>query len=305
MSRPRRFVPSISLLAAFEAVLRTGSTAAAARELDLTQGAVSRLIQNLEVQLGRPLFDRHRRRLIATEAAHSYGRDITRALDLIQRASMELSANPGGGVLSLAILPAFGTRWLAPRLGSFLVSHPGVTINLATRLKRFNFSAESFDAAIHFGIGDWRDAGHLKLFEEGLTACAAPSLIAGHPLKAVEDLHAQQLFQIETRPTAWAAWFAGQGVEASANRGMLFDQFAPMTQAAIAGLGIALLPDYLAEPEIAEGRLVPLFKRAVTGVGSYWLVWPEARANYPPLLAFRAWLEAETATLKRPMTDQA
>ena len=305
MSRPRRFVPSNSLLAAFEAVLRTGSTAAAARELDLTQGAVSRLIQNLEVQLGRPLFDRHRRRLIATEAAHSYGRDITRALDLIQRASMELSANPGGGVLSLAILPAFGTRWLAPRLGSFLLAHPGVTINLATRLKRFNFSAESFDAAIHFGIGDWRDAGHLKLFDEGLTACVAPALLAANPLEAVEDLHSQQLFQIETRPTAWAAWFAGQGVEASANRGMLFDQFAPMTQAAIAGLGIALLPDYLAEPEIAEGRLVPLFKRAVTGVGSYWLVWPEARANYPPLLAFRAWLEAETASLNRPTAGQS
>ncbi|MNY72465.1 Glycine cleavage system transcriptional activator [compost metagenome] len=77
-----------------------------------------------------------------------------------------------------------------------------------------------------------------------------------------------------------------------------------MTQAAIAGLGIALLPDYLAEPEIAEGRLVPLFKRAVTGVGSYWLVWPEARANYPPLLAFRSWLEAETAPLKGPLTAQ-
>ncbi|MEO8685976.1 MAG: LysR family transcriptional regulator [Devosia sp.] len=304
MSRPRRFVPSISLLAAFEAVLRTGSTAAAARELELTQGAVSRLIQNLEIQLGRPLFDRYRRRLIATEAAHTYGRDVSRALDLIQRASMELSANPGGGVLSLAILPAFGTRWLAPRLGSFLAAHPGVTINLGTRLKRFNFSAESFDAAIHFGAEDWRDAGHLKLFDEGLTACAAPALLAKHKIAAVHDLHSQQLFQIETRPTAWAAWFGGQGVEASANRGMLFDQFAPMTQAAIAGLGIALLPNYLAQPEIADGRLVPLFKRAVTGVGSYWLVWPEARANYPPLVAFRAWLEAETATLNRPVAGQ-
>ena len=83
MPRPRRYLPSVSLLTAFEAVLRTGSTAAAARELDLTQGAVSRLIQNLEAQLGRRLFDRHRHRLTATEAARAYGRDITRALDLI------------------------------------------------------------------------------------------------------------------------------------------------------------------------------------------------------------------------------
>ena len=298
MLRPRRFLPSVSLLSAFEAVLRTGSTAAAARELDLTQGAVSRLIQSLEAQLGRRLFDRHRGRLIATEAARAYGRDITRALDLIQRASMELSANPEGGVLSLAILPAFGTRWLAPRLGAFLVAHPGVTINLATRLRRFNFEAEGFDAAIHFGTDDWRDAGHMKLFDERLTACAAPALLAANPVRHAADLRGLPLLQIETRPTAWAAWFAGQGEEAPPVRGMLFDQFAPMTQAAIAGLGVALLPDYLAEPEIAEGRLAPVLDRAVAGVGAYWLVWPEARASYPPLEAFRSWLAAETATLR-------
>ncbi|BCH27744.1 LysR family transcriptional regulator [Mesorhizobium sp. L-8-3] len=297
MNRPRRFLPSISLLSAFEAVLRTGSTAAAARELDLTQGAVSRLIQNLEVQLGRPLFDRHRRKLIPTEAARAYGRDITRALDTIQRASMELSANPEGGTLSLAILPAFGTRWLAPRLGGFLAAHPGVTINLATRLKRFSFEAEGFDAAIHFGVDDWRDAGHMKLFEERLTACATPGLLERKAIKSIGDMRTLQLLQLETRPTAWAAWFEAQGVAPCPVHGMLFDQFATMTQAAIAGLGVALLPEYLAEPEIAEGRLVPLFTPAVSSVGAYWLVWPKARANYPPLEAFRAWLAAETSAM--------
>ncbi|WP_173932871.1 LysR family transcriptional regulator [Chelativorans sp. Marseille-P2723] len=305
MGRSRRFIPSTSLLSAFEAVLRTGTTAAAARELDLTQGAVSRLIQNLEAQLGQRLFERHRRRLIPTQAARAYGRDISRALDLIQRASMELSANPGGGVLSLAILPAFGTRWLAPRLGSFLALHPGVTINLATRLKRFNFEAEGFDAAIHFGTDDWRDAGHMKLFEERLTACAAPSLLERSPVDTVEDMHSLPLLQLETRPTAWAAWFRAHGAEPVPVRGMLFDQFATMTQAAIAGLGVALLPEYLAAPEIRERRLVPLFQRATKGVGAYWLVWPQARANYPPLASFREWLAAETASLHLENRDAA
>lgn len=294
MSRPRRYLPSVSLLSAFEAVLRTGSTAAAARDLDLSQGAVSRLIQNLEAQLGQPLFERNRRRLVATEAARAYGRDISRALDLIQRASMELSANPVGGVLSLAILPAFGTRWLAPRLGSFLGAHPGVTINLGTRLKRFNFDAEGFDAAIHFGTDDWRDAGHMKLFDERLTACIAPALLAKNPVREVEDMRALQLLQLETRPSAWKIWFEGQGVAGWVGRGMLFDQFGPMTQAAISGLGVALLPDYLADTEIEEGRLVALFRRGVAGTGAYWLTWPQTRASYPPLEAFRAWLAAET-----------
>ncbi|ASY66813.1 Transcriptional regulator, LysR family (plasmid) [Sinorhizobium sojae CCBAU 05684] len=291
--RPRRFLPSISLLSAFEAVLKTGSTAAAARDLNLTQSAVSRLVQNLEQQLGRQLFERHRQKLIPTQAAHAYGRDVTRALDLIQRGSMEVAANPGGGTLSLAILPAFGTRWLAPRLGTFLVKHPGITINLATRLKRFNFAVEGFDAAIHFGAEDWHDAGHMKLFEERLTACISPALLNDHPITGVDDMSGLPLLQLETRPNAWLIWFAAHGAEPTSVTGMLFDQFATMTQAAISGLGVALLPDYLAYAEIAEGRLVPLLKRGVPGSGSYWLVWPQARANYPPLEAFRTWLAEE------------
>ncbi len=291
--RPRRFIPSVSLLSAFEAVLRTGSTAAAARELDLTQSTVSRLVQNLESQLGHPLFERHRQRLIPTQAAQAYGRDITRALDLIQRSSMEFVTNPGGGALSLSILPAFGTRWLAPRLGDFLAKNPGVTLNLATRLKRFNFAAETFDAAIHFGADDWRDAGHLKLFEERMTACISPTLATEHPVRSPADMAGLSLLQLETRPTAWQRWFAAQGGEAPAITGMLFDQFATVTQAAIAGLGVALLPDFLADTEIREGRLTPVLKRSIAGAGSYWLVWPEARADYPPLEAFREWLALE------------
>lgn len=301
-TRPRRFLPSISLLAAFEAVLRTGSTAAAARELALTQGAVSRLIQSLEEQLGRPLFERHRRRLKATPNAEAYGREVTRALDLIQRSSMKFSANPGGGVLSLAILPAFGTCWLAQRLGGFIATNPGVTINLATRLKRFSFAAETFDAAILFGTeNDWQDLQHMKLFDEGLTACVAPSLFKDGRIQSVDDVRGLPLLLMETRPTAWEAWFEGQGAAASPGRGMLFDQFAPMTQAAIAGLGVALLPEYLAESKITDGRLVSLFRRAVPGVGAYWLVWPETRNDYPPLSAFRGWIKAE-ATLQQCAT---
>ncbi len=293
MTRPRRFLPSISLLTAFEAVLRTGSTAAAARELSLSQGAVSRLVQTLETQLGRPLFQRQRQRLVPTEAAQAYGRDVTRALDLIQRGSMEFVANPDGGVLSLAILPAFGTRWLAPRLGRFAAAYPGITVNLATRLKRFNFDAEAFDAAIHFGTDDWRRAGHLKLFDERLTACIAPDLLAAHPVATVRDMRGLPLLQLETRPTAWALWFQAQGGTAPEGGGMLFDQFATMTQAAIAGLGVALLPDYLAGPELADGRLAPVLQGSITGTGAYWLVWPVARASYPPLEALRAWLATE------------
>lgn len=295
MAVPRRLLPSISLLTAFEAVVRTGSTLAAARDLDLSQGAVSRLIQTLEAQLGVTLFLRDRRRLVPTDPALAYARDVGKALDLISRGAMQVRSNTGGGTLSLAILPTFGTRWLAPRLPRFLAAHPGITINLGTRLKPFDFSEEGFDAAIHFGRDDWAGAGSVRLFDERLVACCAPAFLAAHPVAEARDLIGLPLLQLETRPNAWARWFAHHGVEGPVPQGMVFDQFAPMIQSVIHGLGVALLPEFLAKPELADGRLVCPFGDPVEGSEAYYLVWPAVGATYPPLLAFRDWLVAEAA----------
>lgn len=295
MATPRRFLPSVSLLTAFEAVVRTGSTLAAARDLDLSQGAVSRLIQSLEAQLGVQLFLRDRRRLVPTDPALAYAREVGKALDLISRGSLRVRSNTGGGTLSLAILPTFGTRWLAPRLPRFLAAHPGITINLGTRLKPFDFAEEGFDAAIHFGRDDWAGAGALRLFDERLVACCAPSFLSAHPIPEARNMFGLPLLQLETRPDAWTRWFAHHGVTGPVPQGMVFDQFAPMIQAVIHGLGVALLPEFLAKPELADGRLVRAFGDAVTGAEGYYLVWPATGATYPPLAAFRDWLAAEAA----------
>ncbi|EEW26823.1 LysR family transcriptional regulator [Rhodobacter ferrooxidans] len=295
MATPRRFLPSISLLAAFEAVCRTGSTLAAARDLDLTQGAVSRLVQNLEAQLGVALFLRQGRRLVPTESALAYAREVARAMDMISRGAMRVRSATGGGTLALSILPTFGTRWLAPRLPGFLAAHPGVTINLGTRLKPFDFAEEGFDAAIHFGDESWPNAGSVKLFDEALVACCAPAYLATHPVAQASDLIGLPLLQLETRPNAWGNWFHRHGVAGAVPQGMLFDQFAPMIQAAIYGMGVALLPEFLAQAELADGRLVNAWGDPVPGTGSYYLVWPGIAAGYPPLVAFRDWLVAEVA----------
>lgn len=295
MPTPRRLLPSISLLTAFESVIRTGSTLAAAQDLDLTQGAVSRLIQNLESQLGVTLFLRERRRLVPTDHALAYARDVAKALDLISRGSMRVRSSTGGGTLSLAILPTFGTRWLAPRLPRFLAEHPGITINLGTRLKPFDFEEEGYDAAIHYGEQNWAGTGSIKLFDERLVACCAPSFLAKHSFSSARDLIGLPLLQLETRPNAWSSWFSHHGVTENVPQGMLFDQFAPMIQAVIHGLGVALLPEFLAKPELAEGRLVEILGGSVRGEGSYYLVWPSVGAWYPPLQAFRDWLQTEAA----------
>ena len=293
MAIPRRFLPSMSLLSAFEAAARHESFTAAAEELSVSQSAVSRQIRLLEEQIGSKLFVRDRQTVRLSEAGATYEREIRETLQRIGSASLNLRANPYGGTLNLAILPTFGTRWLAPRLGGFLAAHPGVTINLSTRIRPIDFAAERFDAMIYFGSGDAPDAGHMRLFDERVTACAAPHLLARRPITAPDDLADLQLFQLETRPRAWDKWFAGQGAAPLPVSGMMFDQFALMIEAAIAGLGVALLPHYIAQAEIAAGRLTPVLEPAVAGTGSYWLAWPMIRETYRPLIAFRDWLAAE------------
>ena len=101
---------------ALEAVDRLGTASAAATELNLTQGAISRALQGLEAQLGVTLIRRERQRLHLTPAGQDYVGEVRKALNLLASASITLRANPTGGSLNLAILPAFGMHWLAPRL---------------------------------------------------------------------------------------------------------------------------------------------------------------------------------------------
>lgn len=298
--RSRRFLPSLKLLLAFDAVVRHGSVTAAAAELNLTQSTVSRLILSLEDQLGRELFTRANRRLIANAAAVQYQRDVARALDIVERASMSVVTNPEGGSLTLAVLPTFATRWLGPRLNDFFGAHPGIALNLSTRIGRIDFTGEAFDAAIYYGAGDWPGVQHLRLFDETMTACAAPEFLRAHPVATPEDLAHLPRLQLESRPTVWADWARGQGGHLSDGGGMMMDQFSMMIQAAISGLGVALLPDYLAQIEIAEGRLAPLLQQAVPVQGAYWLVWPEHKAHDAPLRALRDWLALGRREDQRP-----
>jgi LysR family glycine cleavage system transcriptional activator len=304
MKTPRRFLPSLSLLQAFETAARTQSITAAAQELSLTQSAVSRQIRALEEQLGTELFHREKQSIRLTHGGQAYAREIREALQKISQASLNLRANPGGGTLSLAILPTFGTRWLAPRLPDFLSVHPGITINLVTRLTQFDFSTEAVDAAIHFGAPDWPGADCAYLRGEHVVPACAPELAARFGFAQLSDLRAAPLLHLTSRPDAWEKFFDRNGVAPQSLHGMLFDQFATAAQAAMVGLGVALLPEFLIEDEIASGRLVVPLNARMRSDEAYYLCWPREHGQHRPLVAFRDWLrtvaraaeEAETAS---------
>ncbi|ESQ86645.1 LysR family transcriptional regulator [Asticcacaulis sp. AC460] len=297
MLAPRRFLPSLSHLQAFEAAARTGSVTAAARELNLTQSAVSRQIKALEEQLEVELFHRERQTIRLTPGGEAYARDIRDALKKIGTASLNLRANPLGGTLNLAILPTFGTRWLAPRLPSFLNASPGITLNLMTRLTVFDFALEPLDAAIHHGLGRWPGAETVLLREEYVVPACSPALKAQHGFATAGDLRAAPLLHLTTRPDAWERWLRVHNAPAEHVQGMLFDQFATVAQVARAGLGVALLPTFLIEEELKAGQLVRALDLPDGGemknAEAYYLAWPAERGDHPPLRAFREWILAE------------
>ncbi len=287
---PRDFLPAVHLLVALEAVARHRSVTAAAEELSLTQGAVSRQLQTLEDNVGVRLFVRERKRLRLTAAGTAYVEEVRVALHKIANATLRLQTNPEGGTLNLAILPTFGTRWLTPRLPDFFAQNAGITVNLTTRLAPFDFATEGLDAAIHWGQPDWRRAGHLKIMDEQVVPACSPALLQSHPIREASDLLGLPLLHLATRPDAWAYWFAAHAVDHPPLTGMTFDQFATMGKAAAHSVGVALLPTFLVERELEEGQLVSAYGGPSTGRGAYYLMWSDERADYVPLAQFRAWL---------------
>jgi DNA-binding transcriptional LysR family regulator len=296
MGPSRRLLPSIASLRALEALDRLGSATAVAQELNQTQSAVSRQLQSLESYLETELILRERKRMTLTPAAQDYVQDVRAALHQIAQASLNLRVNPEGGSLNLAILPTFGMRWLVPRLSEFAQLHPEVTINMSTRLQNVNFAAEPFDAALQYGNDDWPGTERLKLMSEQVLPVCAPDLIAGQTIAHPRDLLDYPLLQIQTRPLAWTQWLDSFGVKADRLNGTLYDQFSTILQAAIHGLGVALLPDYLAQSELRSGRLVPAYGAATRTLGSYYLVWPKEKSRKQALNLFRDWLETQAET---------
>lgn len=258
----------------------------------MTQGAVSRQIRALEEHLGVDLFIRRRQRVVLSPAGATYLEEIGKALSIIRMASTSLQVNPDGGVLNLGIVPTFGTRWLAPRLPDFLQKNPGITVNLTTKLRPFDFAGEMLDAAIHFGADDWPDTERLHLIDETVIPACSSDFLAGLKIGSVEDIADAPLLHLATRPDAWQAWFAVNGLEIDVPPGTTFDQFATMAQAAAHGLGLALLPEFLIEEELKSGTLSPVWNEANQSIGGYSLIWPISRKNHPPLMRFQQWISS-------------
>ena len=297
-----KYLPSTMSLRVFESAARHLSFSRAGEELSLTQSAVSRQIRTLETMLRLKLFNRVRQRLALTPAGAAYAPEVRAVLSRIEAATLELLSHQGlGGVLNLGILPTFGTRWLIPRMGSFARAHPHVTVNFSTRATAFDFGSEHLDAGIHFGDpGKWPGVTAHRLMGEEVVPICAPSLMRKR-LRSLKDLGNQTLLQHVTRPHAWQEWLAAAGVrDVSPMKGPRFEHFQMVIQAAVAGLGVAIMPRFLIEEELASGELAIPFDQPVRSTQAYYFVYPEEKQELPALRAFRDWLLAQVGPAAQP-----
>lgn len=291
----RRKIPSNLALVAFESAARHQSFTKAADELSVTQSAVCRQVAGLEAFLGLELFKRTRRGVVLTEAGTQYSRQVAARLDEIERDALAVMSSGGrGGILELAVVPTFATRWLLPRLGAFTASHPDVAVNLTPRTRPFLFDETGFDGAIYAGESNWPGTEGVFLMHENLVAVGSPKLIAPRRTIAAHELGQLRLLQQSTRPYAWRMWFESQGLRIENDlAGPRMELFSMLTEAAIHGMGVALIPRFLVEDELRRGLLLALVDHPYLSDRSYYLIYPERKAESPLLRIFRTWLEGQ------------
>ena len=295
--------PSLSALRCFDATARHLSFTRAAREVHLTQSAVSQQVAGLEEQLGTILFVRQRNALALTAAGRAYWIETSTALRQIERATQDLITHKGqGGPFNLSVASSFASYWLVPRLSSFVAAHPEVTLNLSTQIGPVDFSSTSHTASIEFCDGPQEGLTAVRVHTLVLKPYAASVLLkrrAGGTAPArraelLKFLRAQPLIRHATVPQAWPMWLreAGltEGMEDRLLAGPQYDLLSMALNAVIAGLGIALLPEYMARGALQAGQIVRLSEVSWESPRAYYLRYPAWKSDLGVLQRFQKWL---------------
>jgi len=289
----------LDLLHTFEAAARLLSFTAAGEELHLSQSAISRQMQQLEENLGAPLFERRHRSLALTEAGRVLQRAVNDSMERLLDATARIRPAARSGEVSMTCTPGFASFWLIPRLASFTAAHPQVDVRISATLEIVDLDRKRIDVAVRF-VPSSEGRGPM-LFEEDVLPLCAPRLLKDpkRPLKSPADLARHTLLTIEnpqtTTPTMdWEPWLQVMGLDSLRTANTLrFTQYSEAVAAAVAGQGIVIGRLPLLADLVREGKLVGPFKsRAASRRGYFVQLGAHAELN-PDALDFVHWLLAE------------
>ena len=294
-------LPALNALRAFEAAGRHLSFTRAAEELNVTPGAISQQIRQLEEFAGAPLVRRTGRQVMLTDAGAGALPLLSRAFEQMSEAVHLMRSPMRRDRLMISCAPSFAAKWLAQRLDAFQRLHQGAEVWISADINLSDFNSTDLDLAIRYGKGQYDGLRSEKILAESVLPVCSPTLLTGpNPIRTPEDLASHELLHDEGPeydPSCpdWKSWLMARGVaHIDTGRGLRFNQSALTVEAAAAGKGVALAKKAIAAGDLDRGRLVAPFADGSADIDfAYWIVWPKWRTPSKLARAFIAWLKAE------------
>lgn len=305
----KRPLPPISTLIPFEAAARLGSMSAAARELGISQPAISRHLQLLEGDLGQALFQRNRRGLTLTAAGRNYQQAIAASLAQISQATLQLRSQSSDQIIRINAHFGFAQQWLMPRFSRLRAGFPTLLFRLLTSDQDDDLSLAESDLAIRFGAGHWPGWVSVKLLPEEVFPICAPAFLDAHPKlrpgsgarqKKLQpaDLRDQPLLHMDDeapRWLTWADWFRLQDTPPpAAQPALVYSTYPLLLQATLAGEGIALGWRGLVDPLIDAGSLLQIMPSLRREQRGYFITFRQGHPAEKALRQIVDWFMAET-----------
>jgi DNA-binding transcriptional LysR family regulator len=284
-------------LRTFEAAARRESFTAAARDLGLTQAAVSQHVRKLEASLGRALFRRLPRGVELTADGAAYLPHVREAFEALARATHDLFVVERGRAIRIAAPASIATLWLAPRLRHFLVTHPRLSLAVAAIHRPADYDAEQAELEIRFGDGAWPEREAQLLLPERLTPVCAPALLDPPSAGGWASL---PLLGLAGGRAGWSEWCMAAGMPLPTAPRLRFDTLVTALAAAKAGAGVLLASLPLVEAEITSGALVRLSPHEFYAAASHWLVRSRSGPFGPDVAAVWRWLLQQGAEARDP-----
>jgi LysR family glycine cleavage system transcriptional activator len=293
----RTRLPSLRALRVFQVAGRHLSFKHAAEELFLSASAVSHQVRKLEEQLGLDLFVRKTRALEFTPAGARYFGFLDGMFARLEAETQQLSAEFSRGLIRLCVPPFFANEVLLPRLQSFQTLAPDTDIRLSTQPSLMKAHPAEADLSILLGSGEWEGLVSHRLFARRLVIGCAPAVARGLDPADCGSLDGQTLIIHENRPQAWENWARALGIRPPrAGKIIRADSMSAVVQAAVQGLGVAIVSWPLARNRFEAGELVRLFDTEVATQEHFCLAHRPDEAERPEVAKLVEWIVGEFAT---------
>lgn len=284
-------IPSLLALRAFEAAARHGSFSAAARDLNVTHAAIAQHVRALEDHFGLPLMHREGRGMAVTPEGRKLADTLGEAFGLIASASSDLLDQTQTRAIRISVTPSFAANWLMPRIGGFWDAHPQIEVELIPSMQMVDLRRDNIDIAIRYGDGNWAGVQTVPLMPAGHTAVAAPSYLKNQNPNCLSDVKGMR-WLLDGNRSEEKFWIAENGVDLETENVTYFATGQLSREAALAGLGVTILPAPVAAGHIASGALVKICEEQNSPVAYHVLTRPEVVSA--PRDVFVKWLIAQS-----------